>query len=248
MSAHCPTDLALERHLLEPSTSALAPHLATCESCRTRVARMEEEGERFRRFVFPATVDRVEAAARRKRPARWWIAVLAPVPILAGALAVFLGVRSAGPRYDYVGVKGSGGIGLSAFVQDAGGPRAVPDRSKVPANAAVRLRVRASAPCRLFVLSVDSAGTVSRLDGAGADGVPLTAGQHDLPGGVELDGSAGPERLFAVCAPVGTSWSEVEQAARAAAVGGAGAVRVTSRLGGLPPAAAQATLLIEKTP
>jgi hypothetical protein len=243
----CPTDLALERHLLDPAGSPLEPHLAACEPCRARLARMEDEGERFRRFVFPATVERIEEAARR-RPARWWIAVLAPVPILAAMVAVILAVRQAGPADDYVGMKGSGGLGLTAFMRDAGGARAVPDGGTVPANAALRLRVRTSAPCRLFVLSVDARGSVSRLDAGGADGLPLAAGQHDLPGGVELDGSTGPERLFAVCATAGPSWPDVDRAGRAAAGGGAETVRRTARLGGLPEGAAQATLLLEKAP
>jgi hypothetical protein len=247
MTTPCPTDLALERHLLDPVASPQASHVAACPSCRARIARMEEDGERFRRFVFPATVDRIEEAARR-RPARWWIALLAPVPVLAAVVAVVLAVRPVGPAEDYLGLKGAGGLGLTAFARDASGPRAVPDGGSVPASAALRLRVRASAPCRLFVLSLDARGAVSRLDAGGAEGFPLEAGQHDLPGGVELDGAGGPERLFAVCAPAGLAWPEVERAGRAAAEGGAGAVRGASRLGGLPAGAAQATLLLEKSP
>jgi hypothetical protein len=247
MTTRCPTDLALERHLLEPAASPVAPHLAACEPCRARLARMEEEGERFQRFVYPATVDRIEEAARR-RPARWWIAVLAPVPVLAAAVALVLVVRPVGPGGDYLGLKGAGGLGLTAFVQAAGGARTVPDGGAVAAAAALRLRVRASSPCRLFVLSIDARGAVSRLDAAGREGLALEAGPHDLPGGVQLDGAAGPERLFAVCAPAGLAWPELERAGRAAAAGGAGAVRGTSRLGGLPAGAIQATLLLEKAP
>ncbi len=247
MTTRCPTDLALECHLLDPAASPIAAHLSSCEPCRARLARMEEEGERFRRFVFPATVDRVEEAARR-RPVRWWIAVLSPVPAVAALVTVILAVGAPGPREEYVGVKGGGGLGLSAFVQDAGGARTVPDGGTVAANAALRLRVRTLAPCRLFVLSIDGRGTVSRLDAGGPQGLPLAAGRHDLPGGVELDGAAGPERLFAVCTPAGGSWPDVEKAGRAAAAGGAGTVRRSARLGSLPAGAAQTTLLLEKAP
>ncbi len=247
MTNRCPTDLALERHLLDPAASPLTEHVAACDPCRARLARMAEEGERFRRFVYPATVERIEAAARR-RPVRWWIAVLAPVPALAAMVAVVLAVRPVGPTADYVGIKGAGGVGLTAFVRDAGAARELHDGGAVAASGALRLRVRTTAPCRLLVLSIDGGGAVSRLDGGGADGLRLGAGQHDLPGGVELDGQGGPERLFAVCAPAGLAWPEVERAARAAAAGGAERVRGATSLAGLPVEAAQATLLLEKTP
>lgn len=245
MTECCPTDLALERHLLDPPASPLAPHLAGCEACRGRLARMEADGERFRRFVFPATVERIEDAARPRRSGRWWLAGLAPV---AAAVALVLVLRPSAPPDDYLGLKGQGGLGLTAFLRDAAGVHAVQDGASVPARAALRLRVRSSAPCRLFVLSVDARGTVSRLDAAGPGGLPLEAGQHDLPGGVELDGSAGPERLFAVCGSAGLSWPELERSGLAEGAGGAAAVRKSLVLGGLPPGAAQATLLLEKTP
>lgn len=246
MMPGCPTDLALEKHLLDPAASALSGHLAACAPCRARVARMEEEGRRFRQFVYPATVERIEAAARR-RPARWWLAVLAPAPALAAAVLAVLLVRPAGPPDDYLGLKGAGGVGLTAFVREAGAARPVPDGGAVAPRAALRLRVRTAAPCRAFVLSIDGRGAVSRLDGGGAEGLSLPAGPHDLPGGVELDGAPGPERLFAVCAPDGAGWPAIEAAARAAAAGGAAGVRRAGALP-LPAGVAQATLLLEKAP
>ena len=38
------------------AASPLARHVDACQPCRGRVARMEEDGRRFRQFVFPATV------------------------------------------------------------------------------------------------------------------------------------------------------------------------------------------------
>jgi hypothetical protein len=243
-----PTDLALEKYLLDKVASPLARHVETCEPCRGRIARMEEDGRRFRQFVFPATVEKIEAAAERRKTSRRWLAFLVPIPALAAAAALVLVLRPVGPSDDYVGLKGAGGIGLAAFVQKAGVATVVPDRGAVAPTAALRLRVHTSSACRLFVLSVDARGAVSRLDADGPEGVPLSAGQHDLPGGVELDGSAGPERIFAVCAPSGVTWPEVERAGRAAGAGGAAQVRATTKLGGLPKGASQASLLLEKTP
>jgi hypothetical protein len=249
MNARCPSDLALESHLLDPVASPLGGHLAACEGCRARLARMTQEGDDFRRFVFPATVDAVEAAADRRRVPRWFTMLL-PVPALAAAaVAVVLLTRPSGPPDDYVGLRGTGGIGLTVFSQAGGGePRILADGAEVPAAAALRFRVRASSPCRLFLLSVDADGLVSRLDPAGADGFPLSPGQQDLPGGAELDGKPGPERLFAVCAADPLDARTVEASARRASAGGAAGVRRGASLPGLPREAAQATLLLEKRP
>ena len=69
MTARCPSDLALERHLLDPAASPLLAHVEACPTCRERLARMEADGADFRRFVFPATIERIEdatAPARRR--------------------------------------------------------------------------------------------------------------------------------------------------------------------------------------
>jgi hypothetical protein len=65
---------------------------------------------------------------------------------------------------------------------------------------------------------------------------------------VVLDGAAGPERLFAVCAAAGLEWPTVAQAAREVGSGGAERVRTATALGTLPAGTSQATLLLEKTP
>jgi len=82
MTPSCPSDLALEAHLLEPAASALGTHLSSCADCAARLAAMERQGEDFRRFVYPATVARIEEAARHRG---WRLWVLAPVPVFAAA-------------------------------------------------------------------------------------------------------------------------------------------------------------------
>jgi hypothetical protein len=244
MTARCPSDLALERHLLDPSRSPLLAHVDACASCRERVARMRSEGEDFRRFVFPATVDAVvDAAAAPRR--RWFPLLIAPVGGLAAAAAVLLVLlRPAGPPPDYVGTMG-GPITLSVFTPGADGSHALHDGEHVPASAALRFKVR-SEGCALWLLSVDASGAVTRLyPAAGGPAAPPEGGE--LPGGAVLDGVGGPERLFAVCADRPLPWSDVERAARAAAGGGADRVRAGRRLD-LPAEAAQATILLEKRP
>jgi hypothetical protein len=150
-----------------------------------------------------------------------------------------------GPGSDYVGTKG---FPFTAWLADPAGARAVTDGGEVPAAGALRFRVQPPAPCRLWIVSVDSGGQVSRLYPAEGEGGAEVRQGGALPGGAVLDGRPGPERLFAVCAPEPIPFARVKQAARAAAAGGAGAVRSGKMLPGLPRGAVQATLLLEKRP
>ena len=232
MTGH-PSELKLERHLLDPQRSPLREHIDACDRCRARVAQMEAQGESFRRYVYPATLEAVTAPRR----SRWlWALTLAPVAAAAGLLLL---VRPAG---DYVGTKGSP-LTLSPFLE---GPQEVADGQTVPAAAAMRFRVSAARPCSLWIVSVDAAGAVSRLYPPRGDAGAEIRGQVTAPGGVRLDGKAGPERFFAVCAPEDVGYLRVEQAARAVAGGGAESVRKTGALPGLPDDAAQSSVLVEK--
>ncbi|HEY3448601.1 MAG TPA: DUF4384 domain-containing protein [Myxococcales bacterium] len=246
----CPSDLALETYLVAPGRTPASGHLDSCAECQARLARMRAEGEEFRREVLPATVGAVleaGAPARASRRNPWF--VWAPVPAFAAAAAAlaFLIVRPASPGADYLGVKGAGLV-LAAFSSSssAGGPgQPVEDGATVPATAALRFRVRAAAPCWLWLVSVDAGGQVSRLYPVdGASGAQVR-GEQSLPGGAVLDGSAGPERLFAVCTAQPWPFASLEAAAKAS-VGGD--VRRVKALGGAPAGAAQASLLLEKRP
>jgi hypothetical protein len=243
----CPSDLALEAHLLEPARSPLAPHLDACASCRDRLARMEREGEEFHRFVFPRTVDAVMDAAARPRRSAWsrWLAVGLPAGGFAAAAAAMLLV-SPQPPSDYLGAKGAT-LALQVFAAGEGPARAVGDGEDVPASATLRFQVRSARPCRLWIVSVDARGEVSRLYPAQGDAA-LVQGAVPLPGGAVLDGVPGPERLFAVCSEAPLPLADVEHAARTVAGGGAEAVRRGSELRGLPGGASAATVLLEKAP
>jgi hypothetical protein len=249
MAARCPSDLALEHHLLAPERSPVADHLAACPACATRLESMRRQGDEFLQYVFPATVEAVQDAAEAG-PARRlaWPRWLAVVPALgaATALVVFL-ARPAAPPPDYLGMKGSGELGLSVFVQEGTGPRLARDGAAVAGGAALRFRVRAGRPCHLWLLSVDARGQVSRLHPTRGDGGAAVEQTVDLPGGAVLDGQAGPERILAVCAPAPVAWASTEAAARAAfGAGGADTVRRASRLTGLPAGTVQDSLLLEK--
>jgi hypothetical protein len=247
MSARCPSDLALEAFLLDPERSPLAGHTASCPHCAARLARMREEGEEFRRSVFPATVESVEDAMAARRPSRWR-AWLAPAGAIAVAVAAFLVLGRKGPPagYEY-GVKGTG-MALAVYVNAADGARAVSDGAPVPATAALRFKVQPAEDCWLWIMSVDESGDVSRL--YPPKGIPPDRRRAGtVPGGAILDGRPGPERIYAVCAPSQEmAWAEVRAAAAAVATGGPERVREARGLGGSLSGAYQASLLLEKRP
>jgi hypothetical protein len=238
----CPTELELEGHLLGSTRTGLTSHVEGCARCRGRLEEMRRLGEEFRREVYPRTVDAVVARAGGRRAPRWLL-VAAP---LAAAAAALLYVRT-GPAPGYVGVKG-GGLALTVFVKDGAGARPVTDGQPVAAGAAVRFEVRPERACRLWIVSVDGSGQVSRLFPPGGEAGASVAAPGPLPGGAVLDGRAGPERVYAVCTPGPLPLAEVERAARAAAAGGDRAVRAAGELAGLPREAVQATVLLEKRP
>ena len=246
----CPSDLALEAFLLDRERAPAAAHVAGCERCAGRLARMEAEGATFRREVFPETVDAIEEAAA---PRPWWRARawMVPVPavILSVAAIMVLVNADRAPKEDYVGLKGGdpGALALTVFVGEASGGRAVGDGEEVPAAARLRFTVRPANPCRLWVASVDGAGQVSRLYPADGDRGAALAQGGALPGGAVLDGKAGPERIFAVCTPEPLEFGAVEQAL-AAAVRDRGGLQAVRAVPGMPDGTSQGSVLIQKRP
>jgi hypothetical protein len=247
MTARCPSDLALEQLLLSPDASAHRAHVDGCAACQARLTEMRKQGEDFMRYVFPATVEAVEEAAAGGRARRRWTAWLAAAPALAAAVAVFLLVRPSGPPEDYVGTKGAGGLGLSVFLKTGSGAELAVDGQKVPAAAALRFKVRPSGPCRLWIVSIDATGHVSRLFPTEGDGGMELERTTELPGGVVLDGQPGPERILAVCVPGPLPYARVEGAIRSATSPSAASVRALRQVPGLPSGTTTDTLLLEKT-
>lgn len=249
--ARCPSDLALEGYLADRERSPVAVHVAACASCSARIARMEAEGEHFRQYVFPATVEEVEAAAA---PRPWWRARawMVPVPaVLLSAVAIVVLLRPQPPDRpadDYLGTKGgdAGALALTVFLGDAAGARAVADGERVPATAQLRFSVRPEHPCRLWVVSADASGEVSRVFPADGDGGARFEQGGALPGGAVLDGKPGPERFFALCAPGELGLAAVRRAVSAAVGSGERGVRSVRVIPGLPDGTSQGSVLIEK--
>jgi hypothetical protein len=239
---HHPSELALEAYLLDRETSKDAPHLAGCERCRARVARMEREGEDFRRFVLPATLDAVLEKNAPRRRSRWlWLAGLAPV---AAAAALIVSLRAQPPE-GYEGEKG--GMTLVAYLGAPGGAKMVLDGQPVSPSAALRFTVSPAGRCNLWVVSVDESAQISRIYPAQGDGGAPVSKQGALPGGAVLDGRAGLERFYAVCSPGPLRYEDLTKSVRAA-VRGLEDVRKGPDLPGLPKGARQVSLLVEKRP
>jgi hypothetical protein len=238
-----PSELALEAYLLDRDRSPVAPHLADCDHCRARIARMEHEGEDFRRFVLPATLDAVleKNAPGRRKP--WlWLLGIAPV---AAAAALIVAVLPKGPPEGYVGEKG--GLSLAAYLGGPGGAKMVQDGQAVQPAAALRFSVAPHGRCNLWVVSVDESGQVSRIYPSNGDGGAPVSKQGALPGGAVLDGRTGLERFYAVCSPGPLAYDELAKSVRAS-VRGADDVRKGPALSRLPKGTRQASLLLEKRP
>lgn len=250
MNARHPSELALERHLLDPAASPVRGHVEGCARCAARLAEMKRQGEEFLQFVFPATVEKVEEAAEKGARRFSWIQIFAPISaVAAGAAALFLLVQPASDGFPagYDGIKGSGGVGLSVFLNGASGAHAAREGEAVPAAGAMRFRIQVTRdPCHLWIVSVDAAGQVSRLFPTQGDGGALVATRFEIPGGALLDGKTGPERVFAICTRQPIFYAAVERAVQAAAARGEAAVRGVRTVPGLPDGTAQASVLLEK--
>jgi len=247
-----PSELAMEAYLLDPERSALSQHLDGCEVCKARLARMEKEGEDFRRFVLPATLDAVVEANTRRRFSfsfnGWYMAV--PAMAAAAALAVLvvpkIGRQDERPADDYVGEKG--GLALTVWTTSERGPTNIADGGRVNPSAALRFSVRPGnvKNCHLWLLSVDEAGQISRIYPTQGDKGAQISQKTSLPGGAVLDGKTGLERLYAVCSPEPIAYGQVESAVRAST--SPESIRKATMLAGLPKGAAQTTVLLDKKP
>lgn len=256
-SEACPSDLSLELILSNAGQAPLADHVTGCESCRHRLARMEEQGRRFLTAVYPATLDAMLNS--RYRPSwrerlagtrRLWIWSALPL-----ACALIVARWSRDPGHARERLKGRP-IELFAYSSSPSRQSARPeqhdlasvtrqlrDGEPVAKDAALRLQVRVAAPCHLWLFSVDDAGLVSRLYPVSGDVGADASGTASLPGGVVLYGNDGPERFFAVCSPGKLDFAQLEEAGRNAARQG---LRTTRSLGPLPSEVWQTSLLLEK--
>jgi hypothetical protein len=239
MSVTCPSDFGLESYLLERGASAVGEHVAACRGCAQRVALMEKQGQDFRAFVFPATIDTILDSVEPRRA--WWRNWRwAGAPALLAAAAALLLVVRVGPE--------SSKFALRVYGSETPGAALLGDGARIPVGASLGFQVVPPDSCYLWLVSVDESGAVSRLLPTQGDQGMFVDCDEEQPGAAVMGGKPGLERVFAVCGGADLSWSTVAESVRRTLPPGASALRSTRKLQGLPDGTAQKTLLLEKVP
>jgi hypothetical protein len=241
VTTRCPSDLRLEAYLLDAGKSGLAPHVDACTACRVRLEQMAAEAEDFRKFVFPATVDAVIAAAAPRPPLSWFAAFL---PVAAACAAGLLLLVKPVPPEGFLAAQGEV-LSLQVFAQLPEGSRQLTNGELVAQSAPLRFLVKSSVPCRVRVMAVDCEGRVSVLHPPAGEEARLVTGSEVLPGDAVLPGDEGPERIYAVCSRESLPVLALADSLKDQSAGDDDRVRRTDRISGLPPGTLQATLLVE---
>jgi hypothetical protein len=234
--------------LLDPTRREQAQaHLVGCERCRFDEERLREYREHFARQVHPRTVARLRARVETEqgRGQRWaWLAgLMVPAAVVA---VLFLRARPpiAPPPPPTIGIKGA--PSLAAVARH--GDRVFPVTPEVPLAPGDQVRfVLEPGPHRFaLVVSVDGAGRASVYHPyQGAESAEVTPNQRqEVPGSIVLDGTPGPERIYALYSDQALASADVADALQNVGAGGAEAIRSHTTLD--VPAAAQASVLIEK--
>jgi hypothetical protein len=239
-AVRCPSELRLEEYLLDPDSSGLASHVDSCETCRGRVARMNAEGEQFRQYVFPATVDAVVAASAPRRPS--WLGLLLPVAATAAAALLFV-VKPVAPEA-VLAAKGEV-LKMKVLAAIPGGVQAVPNGALVPLKVPLQIHVESTVACRLKVVAADCEGHVTILHpAAGEESTVVTKSGPAVIQAV-LQGDEGPERVYAICSREPLPLLALATNLKDQSTGDDDRVRRAARISGLPPGTLQATLLVE---
>lgn len=227
-TAQCPSDLALEEHLLQ-ANPATARHIAGCAHCQKWERSAAEASRAFARES-PRWMAKTQA---RASPLRRWAPLLPAAALAVAALFLLLPTPPEAPRY------ATKGEALTVYVGGQGSPRAATQGERVRPGEALRFEVAPGSAAFVWIASVDSTGTVSRL--APAEGTtPLAVdGAQLLPGSAVLDAAEGPERIWAVISQEPLGWAVVEQALKGSPVRDPAAVHI--------PGARTATVLLERS-
>jgi len=220
-------DLLLLSALDATEASSAKSHLDACTACGSRWREVNEDKQRFEQFVFARTLPKVEAAVEKsdtvlsKLNLRWLMPVLGLVT--AGLAAFVIHASISGQDTEpYLGVKGQAPA-LEVFaMRDEGRPFAVKRGQALKPKDRIRFVVNPAGAKFVMVASRDAKGAFTVYHPFGAtqsEGLtsapelkPDAPRKIELLSTIELDETAGPERLIAVFSDQPVLAKDVEQA------------------------------------
>ncbi len=214
------------------STAAKA-HLEGCASCKTRWDELQEDSAKFQQYVYPRTVEKV--TSRVVKPSlldrlKLWGPGRVLVPAFGGvaaALALTFALTGGGTSSQsedeiYVGLKGGGAAQASLEVialRANGVQEPVKTGSVLAAGDKLRFMVNGGGAKYVLIGSKDGSGAFTVYYPFNKnESALLENGQRELPGAVQLDDVAGPERLVAVFSDEPVKAEDVEAAVKTAPV------------------------------
>ena len=219
-------DLLLLSALDQADAHSAKAHLEACTACGSRWREVNEDKQRFEQFVFARTLPKVEAAVEHsdtvlsKLNLRWLMPVLGLVTAGLAAFVIHAAIsgRDAEP---YLGVKGQAPV-LEVFaMRDEGRPFAVKRGQSLKPKDRIRFVVNPAGAKYVLVASRDSKGAFTVYHPFGATqseslstrpGEPEGPRKIELSSTIELDETAGRERLIAVFSDQPVTARDVEQA------------------------------------
>ncbi len=232
-------------------------HLGTCLDCTRELESQKRSHETFRREVLPRTLPKIMDAVT-PQPNRSQSSSFSLLWMVAPVLAMLLVFMFPAGRTLFsspkmvtpaeppdVQVKGT--PSLQVYAQHGDKVFPVESATRLEPGDEVRFAVGSGAFPYLLIASIDSAGKASvyfPFDGNESRRIDVNQ-RIELPGSVRLDGTLGPERLFALFSELPLKATAVTAELRRIGAGGPQAIRKTTGL--QTDAAAQATLLIEKS-
>lgn len=195
------------------SRQAVERQLAADPALRAQVDQRRQAKAAFlldpRRRRFADLAAEAEQAAPRQQ--RWgWMALAAA----AGVIAIGV-VMLRPPSGDGIGAQVKGGVTVQLAVRRDG--QVQPHRLGTPLHAGDQVRVSVDDPQGGYLtVFIEDAQTVDRLYDPDELG-HLSPGRHTLPGSIELDDTAGRERLYVLLSPTPpdvTAWQAALETAR----------------------------------
>ncbi len=204
--------------------SSAQAHLEACSVCHSRWREVNEDKQRFEQFVFARTLPKVEAAVGRRESKwagvnlRWLMPALGLVTVAVAAFVVHAALSNS-PADDapYLGVKGGQPLFEVFALREEGHPFAVKPGQTLHPKDRIRFVVNPAGAKYVLVASRDAKGVFTVYHPFGAlasEAVPPgeVARKIELSSTVELDETAGPERVVAVFSDVPVNARDVEGA------------------------------------